>query len=135
MWLFRIIDKSAEQFNIDGLAIFLSCIYLVIILILIASMFIKTIKKYSSVFILICVMLFLFGAVSFKTKLNTLHNQAVIIAEETEAKFEPFDRATAYFELYEGMQIKIVDSKDEWYKVKRIDNKAGWVRKSDLEIV
>jgi SH3-like domain-containing protein len=44
------------------------------------------------------------------------------------------DKATAYFTLYEGMKVEVISSKDNWYKIRRQDNKSGWIEKSALSI-
>ncbi len=64
-----------------------------------------------------------------------LDKEAIVISESPEARFEPFEKATAYFTLYEGMKVYIVESKKGWRKVERFDGKAGWIRDKEVEKV
>jgi len=69
-----------------------------------------------------------------KFKKVIFQKQAVVIADFSESKFEPFDDATTHFILNEGEDV-IVISKDkgEWVKIRRVDGKQGWVKGSDCE--
>ncbi|MDI6758019.1 MAG: SH3 domain-containing protein, partial [Endomicrobiia bacterium] len=60
---------------------------------------------------------------------------AVVMADEAESKFGPFDSATKFFTLYEGMSVMVLRCDDEWYKVRRSDGKVGWVRRDTVEII
>ena len=52
---------------------------------------------------------------------------------KAEALFGPFDSATKFFTLHEGMGVTILSSKNGWYKVRRADGKAGWIYEDGVE--
>ena len=54
--------------------------------------------------------------------------EAVIIAGETDCKFEPFIGATTFFTLSEGQSVAVLMSSKDWLKIKRPDGKQGWVK-------
>ena len=64
-----------------------------------------------------------------------LKEKAVIVVESSNSKFEPFEKATTFFTLNEGESVFITKSKNNWYKIRRIDGRQGWVRKGDLELL
>ena len=49
--------------------------------------------------------------------------------KETEAKFEPFQKANTYFFLYEGMKVFLISHEGKWTKVMRVDGKTGWIKR------
>ncbi len=63
------------------------------------------------------------------------HKEAVIIARNTNCKFEPFDDATTYFTLYEGENVIVASDKGTWAKIKRSDGKQGWIKKDAMELL
>ena len=82
----------------------------------------------------ILIIIFVLFSIALFEKASVAGKEAVIIAEKTDAKFEPFDTATTHFTLYEGMKVYVVSLKDPWCRIERSDKKTGWVKTSDLEI-
>ncbi|MBL7081689.1 MAG: hypothetical protein ISS44_03890 [Candidatus Omnitrophica bacterium] len=62
-----------------------------------------------------------------------IQKEAIVIAEVSDSKFEPLDHATTFFCLNEGESVFVITTKKDWTKVRRIDGKQGWVKKSDIE--
>lgn len=52
-----------------------------------------------------------------------------------EVRFEPSPTATIYYHLDEGSRVLILEKKDNWVMLKRVDGKRGWVNKDCLEII
>jgi SH3-like domain-containing protein len=44
-------------------------------------------------------------------------------------RYEPVQDGTLYFHLAEGSRLQILEEKGEWYLIKRVDGKRGWVKK------
>lgn len=63
------------------------------------------------------------------------HKEAVVIAQNTNCKFEPFEDATTYFTLYEGEDVIVTSERGAWAKIKRSDNKQGWIKKETMELL
>ena len=128
------INRLFAFFTIDELAILLSVLYLVIFCIIIASLYIGWIKRYRLFLIIAILIVFMAVFVAMQGKISDVGNEAVVVKERTDARFEPFDRATAHFTLYEGAKIKLLSSGGKWCKIMRWDGKRGWVKKEDIEI-
>ena len=75
---------------------------------------------------------FIFQLISLSEKLNNEKDHAVAISS-VEAKYEPRQEATTYFELSEGWEVRILSTQGEWFKVERLDGKVGWVPGKSVE--
>lgn len=122
-----------EKFTLDGLAILISAFYILFLAGILAGLFFKRFRRKIFALAAFAGIFFAVGLTGFIGKRALLNKEAVITVEQVDAKFEPMDKATAYFSLYEGMKVEIVSSKDSWYKVRRPDNKSGWVPRASLD--
>ncbi len=131
----RFADKFSGEFTINELTILMSIIYVLIVLVVIAYVIFKTHKRNFNAAVSILILIFALCCFSFHAKLFRLNREAVIIKENASAKFEPFDRATTHFKIYEGMKVYVLSSKSSWYKIRRPDGKTGWVKKESIELI
>jgi tetratricopeptide (TPR) repeat protein len=62
---------------------------------------------------------------------NHYHHQrpGVAIYAGGGVRYEPVQDGTLYFHLAEGSRLQILEEKGEWYLIKRVDGKRGWVKK------
>ena len=65
-------------------------------------------------------------------KVNVESDSAIIL-KDTESHFEPVENSTVYFKLSEGTKVKMIETSDGWVKLKRLDDKMGWVPQTTLE--
>ena len=134
VWYEKIAEKIFKSISIDGLTIFLSVAYLFSLIILTAGLYLEQVKKYLKSILSICILILVIGGFGLYQKTVVLEKEAIVIVEKSEAKFEPFDRATTHFILYEGMKVQVLAEKKDWVRIKRADKKAGWVKASSIEI-
>ncbi|MFH1309602.1 MAG: SH3 domain-containing protein [Candidatus Omnitrophota bacterium] len=135
VWAWRPIRVYSSFFTINELTILCSVMYLAILVMFVITMMFPQTKKYRlwiSVF-LVCGVLFTSLIIFHKTK--DMKSLAVITSPTAEALFGPFESATKFFELKEGMMVRVINSKDDWLKVRRGDGKVGWVKKTQIEKV
>ncbi len=76
--------------------------------------------------------LFLIFIVGLMVKIN-LEKDAAIVIKATAARFEPSDKATVYFELPEGQKVRWQIIEGDWLRIKRPDEKVGWVPLQTIE--
>ncbi|MGB2706339.1 MAG: tetratricopeptide repeat protein [Candidatus Omnitrophota bacterium] len=131
----RLFDRLVLSFTVNELAIFLSFAFFLSIAMVLIHLYLNRIKRYFLAVLAGILILFTLGASLAASKLSRIGREAVIVSEGADSKFEPFERATTHFKLYEGATIFILDSKPPWCKVKRPDGKIGWVESSALERV
>jgi len=71
---------------------------------------------------------------SFKNKHFVENNiEAIIFSGQTQVKSAPTNSSEVYFELHEGTKVLIMESLDNWKKIKIADGKMGWMKVSDLK--
>ncbi|MFH1665894.1 MAG: tetratricopeptide repeat protein [Candidatus Omnitrophota bacterium] len=109
--------------------------YIGLIIFLIAGLRLRVLARYRTYGIILAAAFILFNsAVAFHKAAET-RNAAVVTVPQAAAMFGPFDSATKYFTLHEGMDVVVLKMKDDWYKVKRADGKIGWIKSGDVERV
>ncbi|MFQ5866628.1 MAG: hypothetical protein ACE5IT_01370 [bacterium] len=133
--LIRLVVNFFDRLTIGEIAALLSIIYVLVILIIIATIYLKISKRYSVTAVSILIISFVLSFASLKGKIAHLNKEAIIIKESVDAKFEPLESGTVHYTLYEGMKVYLLLSEDGWYKVRRSDGKIGWIEKSALEIM
>ena len=53
--------------------------------------------------------------------------EAIVFAVETKVKNAPSLNGETVFTLHEGTKVKVLDTIDNWKKVKIDDGKIGWI--------
>lgn len=61
--------------------------------------------------------------------------QAIIFSEEIAVKNAPTTNSEEIFTLHEGTKVKILDNVDDWSKIKLVDGKIGWLKKTSLKVL
>ncbi|WP_435254089.1 tetratricopeptide repeat protein [Tenacibaculum sp. A30] len=62
---------------------------------------------------------------------NTI--EAIIFTEEISIKNEPTSNSDEVFTLHEGTKVLVLDSVDNWKKIKLADGKIGWTQSKNLK--
>ncbi len=58
---------------------------------------------------------------------------AIIFSEEVTVKSEPNNRSQEVFTLHEGTKIHVLDSLNEWKKIRLADGKTGWISSENIK--
>lgn len=70
-----------------------------------------------------------------KFKLVSNDQPAIVFAEETKIKSEPNLRSSEAFVLHEGTKVQVLDTVNNWKKIKLSDGKTGWIMNDDIKIL
>lgn len=73
------------------------------------------------------------GLFSVRFYQTLIQKQAVVVAETSDCKFEPFQEASTFFTLNEGETVLLALTRGDWVKVRRLDGNQGWIRLKDIE--
>ncbi|MEO9077575.1 MAG: tetratricopeptide repeat protein [Gelidibacter sp.] len=60
---------------------------------------------------------------------------AIVFVKETQVKSEPNLRSSESFKLHEGTKVQILDTVNNWKKIKLADGKTGWIPKQDIKLL
>lgn len=128
-------DKLYGGFNVDELTLIVSVMYFFILFVIVLAIFRKRINFVISILMLIFLLYGIFGVVYIKNELADIGKELIVTDKSADVKYGPFDDATIYYQVYEGDKLKVLLTKDDWMKVKRIDNKSGWMKKGGFETI
>jgi len=86
----------------------------------------------SSIISAILILLFVIFAYS---NYNYVKNNkyAIVFEQQVAVKSAPTVSGEINFELHEGAKVKLLESVDNWYKIKLADGKIGWMPKEGLK--
>ena len=86
----------------------------------------KRVYFITSILSVIMVTTSLFFAYRNKHHMNTTV-EAIIFSEAAPVKNAPTNSSDVYFELHEGTKVLILETLDNWKKIKIADGKMGWI--------
>jgi len=116
------------------LAVFLSFLFATLFLVYHFSS--STVKKrlYFITGTLSFVLMLLSVFFAFQTySISQNKQEAIIFAQQTDVKNAPTLSSETVFKLHEGTKISILETKDNWKKIKIIDGQTGWIIGSELK--
>ncbi len=58
---------------------------------------------------------------------------AIVFSQKADVKSAPTISSEINFELHEGTKVKVVESLDNWRKIKLADGNTGWINAEDLK--
>ena len=96
----------------------------------------STVKKriyfVTSILTVILVTTFLFF--TYRNKHYVDNNiQAIIFSSQADVKSAPTGSSDVYFELHEGTKVLVLETLDNWKKIRISDGKIGWINAADLK--
>ncbi len=136
-WIRRVFLNLADNLSLDTLTLVSAVLYCVLAALIMLILTVKRLGKslfYPNIIVSIAFIIYL-GLFSAQLYHIVLQKQAVVIVDALDSKFEPFDDATTFFNLYEGEMVSVEAVNKDWLKIKRNDGKQGWVRQSELELL
>lgn len=68
-------------------------------------------------------------------KFSQSNTYAIIYLEKVTVKNAPTFNSNEVFTLHEGTKVKVLDSVDDWKKIKLADGKIGWVEINSLKVL
>ena len=68
-----------------------------------------------------------------KYNIHLKDKSAIVFAQETVIKSEPNNRSSEVFRLHQGTKVQILDTINQWKKIKLSDGKTGWIQNVDIK--
>lgn len=60
---------------------------------------------------------------------------AIVIRKEAIVRFGPFEESQSSHNLSDGIEVRILDSKDDWRQIRDPQNQTGWLKKDQIQIL
>ena len=134
VWNWRPLRVYSGNFTVNELTRISSAMYILILVVLAAMIIWPGRKKQYFVTVAACLCLaILVNVFVIWHKSGEMDKGGITVAPTVDAMFAPFDTATKFFTLYEGMEVQVLKVKDDWCKVRRSDGKVGWVKSNAVE--
>ena len=61
------------------------------------------------------------------------NTEAIVFSTEVEVKSAPTNSSDVYFELHEGTKVLILETLDNWKKIRIADGKMGWINAAAIK--
>lgn len=133
----KLLKSATNTFSFDAWAkaavMFAMCF---VILFLVYYFSYSTAKKRFTFIVSNLCLLFLVISLAFafhKYELDKNNKPAIVFAKESKVKSEPNLRSEESFRLHEGTKVQILDTVNNWKKIKLSDGKTGWISSEDIK--
>jgi tetratricopeptide (TPR) repeat protein len=70
-----------------------------------------------------------------KEQLDKKDNPAIVFAQESRVKSEANKTSEEVFRLHEGTKVQVLETYEDWYKIKLSDNSTGWIPLKDVKLL
>jgi tetratricopeptide (TPR) repeat protein len=135
--LSKILNNAANTMTFDAWAkIAIGFVFCFVILFLVYYFAYSSLRKrlaflssLASLTMLCIALLFAFH----KFNLDKKNKPAIVFVKEILVKNAPNNRSEESFRLHEGTKVQIIDTVDDWKKIKLQDGKTGWVSSEDIK--
>lgn len=133
----RLLNNSANVFTADGWAYLSVGTMGLFVLLFVFYFMVETTRKkrlyfvsgLASLGISVIALAFAFH----KFNLDKNDRPAIVFAKESQIKSEPNLRSQEAFKLHEGTKVQILDTINNWKKIRLSDGKEGWVLNQDIK--
>jgi tetratricopeptide (TPR) repeat protein len=131
-WLFKF---PFREYSLNTVSIILIVLYLMLIALFLIGIINPVFKRRMTILfypVLIGFLLTL-GAFSIRYYDEEILNHGVVVAKEAECKYEPIDKSNNYFTLKEGQEVLVLNTRNGWRRIRRLDGKLAWVKSDAVE--
>lgn len=135
----RFFNKVTNLFSFDDWAKLAIALMVIFVVLLLVYYFTYSTQSKRVSFILGFVFLFLslssVGLAFQKQALDNRDNPAIVFAQKSEVKTEPNLSGNEAFTLHEGTKVLVLDTINNWKKIKLADGKTGWISAKDIRLL
>ncbi len=134
-YILALLEKPLRDFNLTALLITVVISYIVFLGALFMFIALPSWRRKTVIFVFIVGILFLVILAEFWIRYydEVLCTHGIVLQKEVAAKYEPIDKATVFFKLYDGQEVRILKTRLEWRQVERADGKVAWVEKDAIQ--
>ncbi len=135
----KLVNGISKTFTFDRWAIIAIGLVIVFVILFLTYYFTSSSTKKRMTFIASMASIILAAvALTFafhNYELKEKDQPAIVFAEESLVKSEPNLRSNEAFKLHEGTKVQILDTVNNWKKIRLADGKTGWIPDSDIKLL
>ncbi|MBD0831107.1 SH3 domain-containing protein [Aestuariibaculum sediminum] len=132
----RLVKRITNTMSYDGWAkLAIAFVFCFVILFLVYYFAYSTVRKrlaFIGSFVALGLVCLSLSLAFHKYTLVKKDKPAIVFVQESKVKNEPNNRSEEAFRLHEGTKVQILDTVEDWKKIKLADGKSGWVLKQDI---
>lgn len=136
-WTTKLINTIANYMTFDGWAktavAFIVCFVLLFIVYDFAYASVKKRMAFIGSMASLCFVIVSLVLAFHKFNLEKNDRPAIVFAQESKVKSEPNSRSEEAFLLHEGTKVQVLDTINNWKKIKLADGKTGWIPNADIK--
>jgi len=135
----KLIKTITNVMSFDGWAVTTVILFILFVVLFISYYFAEYTNKkraaFSSSIIVLIIGCFTLFFAFHNYGLHKKDNPAIIFAQESQVKNEPNLSSPEAFKLHEGTKVQVLDTVNNWKKIKLSDGKTGWISSADIKVL
>jgi len=135
--LSKILNNAANTMTFDAWAkAAIAFVFCFVVLFLIYYFAYSTLRKRLTFLGSMASLVLMFVSLLFafhKFNLDKRDKPAIVFAQESQVKEAPNSNSEESFTLHEGTKVQVLDTVNNWKKIKIQDGKTGWISSSDIK--
>ena len=135
----KLIKTTTNKMSFDAWAkTSVALVFCFVLLFLIYYFAYSTIKKRLAFIGSLTLLVLMFVTLAFafhKHNLDKNNNPAIVFAQESKVKSDPNNRSEESFRLHEGTKVQVLETYNDWKKIKLSDGKTGWLNADDIKML
>lgn len=135
----KILNRSTNTLSFDGWSkVSVGLVFCFVMLFLVYYFAFSSLKKRLAFIGSLAALCLVFVTLAFafhKYNLDKINNPAIVFVQETKVKTDPNNRSEESFRLHEGTKVQVLESYNNWEKIKIADGKTGWVISDDIKLL
>ncbi len=131
----KVIKLPLKDLNLDSLALLTFLLYAAAALIWMLGISGRTLEKRLSLpyFLTLGILALVLAVFILRYYDEEMVSRGIVVQAGAEVRYEPIDKSTTYYKIYEGQKVVLLTARNGWRKIRRPDGKIGWVEKGALE--
>ena len=135
LWDWGPFRRYSAALTVNEITLIASACFLAVLCLFVIGLVFPAIRRHCAAVSVLAVILLAINIALLTHRVASESGSCVVTVPAANAMYGPFESATKFFSVSEGMHLEILEEKDEWVKVKRADGKTGWLKKGDVEEV
>ncbi len=133
LWAWRPLRRYYNNFTVNELTWISEAGYVILIVLLLMVMLLPAQKRRLGLIAGVILLGVLLNSFILWHEAAGFEKDSVVVMPSEDVRFGPFESATKFFTLYEGMTVSVLKCKDGWCKIRRADGKVGWIKSDSVE--